>query len=165
VSNHAISVQGVQERVPRVGWIQEDLPGGEGKGKGRLSRLLNRRALRDLLRMPVPDHAQGTEGRRHRLRQYVYGIFGLEYTIELSTRPENSIGTEEMWAIATDGLHKPEGLLYILHAGQGYMKGLGDGRPGLPGLHQLLDLGADLFGDDRPLAALRISAAPCNARL
>jgi threonyl-tRNA synthetase len=35
---------------------------------------------------------------------YVYGIFGLEYSVELSTRPENSIGTAEMWETATSGL-------------------------------------------------------------
>ncbi len=34
----------------------------------------------------------------------VYSTFGFPYKVELSTRPENSIGTDEMWAMATDGL-------------------------------------------------------------
>jgi threonyl-tRNA synthetase len=35
---------------------------------------------------------------------YVYGILGLEYHVELSTRPENSIGTDAMWEVATNSL-------------------------------------------------------------
>ncbi len=57
---------------------------------------------------------------------YVYGIFGLEYTIELSTRPENSIGTDEMWAIATDSLHKAleaKGLPFKINEGDGAFYG------------------------------------------
>ena len=34
----------------------------------------------------------------------VYSRFGFEYHVELSTRPENSIGTDEMWELATNGL-------------------------------------------------------------
>ncbi|MDO5022792.1 MAG: threonine--tRNA ligase [Eubacteriales bacterium] len=38
------------------------------------------------------------------LTNEVYKLFGFEYSVELSTRPENSIGTDEMWQAATDGL-------------------------------------------------------------
>ena len=34
----------------------------------------------------------------------VMGIFGFEYTMELSTRPEKSIGTDEDWERATNAL-------------------------------------------------------------
>ena len=34
----------------------------------------------------------------------VYNMFGFKYHIELSTRPENSMGTDEEWAIAEDAL-------------------------------------------------------------
>ena len=34
----------------------------------------------------------------------MYGTFGLGYHLELSTRPEKSIGTDEQWKMATDGL-------------------------------------------------------------
>ncbi len=34
----------------------------------------------------------------------IYKLFGFEYHVELSTRPENSMGTEEDWEVATDGL-------------------------------------------------------------
>jgi len=38
------------------------------------------------------------------LVEKIYGTFGLEYRFELSTRPEDSIGTDEDWFIATAGL-------------------------------------------------------------
>ena len=39
-----------------------------------------------------------------RLIDSVYNTFGFEYHIELSTRPEDSIGAQEDWDIATDAL-------------------------------------------------------------
>ncbi len=36
--------------------------------------------------------------------QDVMGIFGFEYELEISTRPENSIGTDEQWELATNAL-------------------------------------------------------------
>lgn len=38
------------------------------------------------------------------LTDTIYSTFGLEYRFELSTRPEKSIGSDEDWAIATQGL-------------------------------------------------------------
>lgn len=38
------------------------------------------------------------------LVEEIYDTFGLKYRLELSTRPEKSIGTDEDWAIATNGL-------------------------------------------------------------
>ena len=35
---------------------------------------------------------------------YIYGVFGFHYHIELSTRPDNSMGTAEEWAIAEQAL-------------------------------------------------------------
>ena len=34
----------------------------------------------------------------------IYQIFGFKYNIELSTRPKDSMGTDEQWAAATNGL-------------------------------------------------------------
>lgn len=39
-----------------------------------------------------------------RLIDEVYSRFGFSYTVELSTRPENSIGTDEDWELATTAL-------------------------------------------------------------
>lgn len=53
----------------------------------------------------------------------LYGTFGLKYTLELSTRPEaNTIGTNEEWEIATNGL---KGALD--HTGRKYRMNIGDG--------------------------------------
>lgn len=41
-----------------------------------------------------------------RLIHEVYSKFGFEYFVELSTRPENSIGSEEEWELATDALRQ-----------------------------------------------------------
>jgi len=38
------------------------------------------------------------------LVEEIYSTFGLPYRLELSTRPEKSIGSDEDWAIATAGL-------------------------------------------------------------
>lgn len=56
----------------------------------------------------------------------MYKVFGLEYRIELSTKPEKSMGTEEQWEVATDALisvleHK--GINYKLNPGDGAFYG------------------------------------------
>jgi len=38
------------------------------------------------------------------LAERLYGTFGLGFSLELSTRPEKSIGTDEQWETATQGL-------------------------------------------------------------
>ena len=34
--------------------------------------------------------------------QHIYGLFGFEFHLELSTRPENYLGTIETWDAAED---------------------------------------------------------------
>lgn len=41
-----------------------------------------------------------------RLIDEVYSKFGFKYHVELSTKPENSIGSDEDWEVATNGLKK-----------------------------------------------------------
>ncbi|MBQ9952137.1 MAG: threonine--tRNA ligase [Clostridia bacterium] len=62
----------------------------------------------------------------YRLIDEVYGVFGFRYHVELSTRPENSIGTDEMWALATDGLRgalDDLGVEYVVNEGDGAFYG------------------------------------------
>ncbi|MDO4357912.1 MAG: threonine--tRNA ligase, partial [Clostridia bacterium] len=62
----------------------------------------------------------------YRLIDEVYGVFGFPYHVELSTRPENSIGTDEMWELATDGLRgalDDLGVNYIVNEGDGAFYG------------------------------------------
>lgn len=56
----------------------------------------------------------------------MYATFGLTYTLELSTRPENSIGTDEAWEMATSGLTealKSTGKEYEINEGDGAFYG------------------------------------------
>ena len=39
-----------------------------------------------------------------RLIDEVYSLFGFKYHVELSTRPEDSMGSDEDWEMATEGL-------------------------------------------------------------
>ncbi len=41
-----------------------------------------------------------------RLIDSFFSVFGFKYKLELSTRPENSMGTDEQWETATDALKK-----------------------------------------------------------
>ncbi len=48
----------------------------------------------------IPDEIKNVA----RLIDEVYSSFGFKYHVELSTRPENSIGSDEDWEMATEGL-------------------------------------------------------------
>ena len=56
----------------------------------------------------------------------VYSKFGFEYHVELSTRPEDSMGSDEDWEMATDGLRSALdalGLPYVVNEGDGAFYG------------------------------------------
>jgi len=60
------------------------------------------------------------------LADYIYSVFGFKYHVELSTRPEKSMGTDEQWEIATNGLIealKAKGIDYIVNEGDGAFYG------------------------------------------
>jgi threonyl-tRNA synthetase len=61
-----------------------------------------------------------------RLVERLYGVFGLGFHLELSTRPEKSIGSDEQWEIATNGLRsalEAYGADYQLNEGDGAFYG------------------------------------------
>ena len=61
-----------------------------------------------------------------RLIDSVYSLFGFEYHLELSTRPEDSMGSEEIWETATAALKEAmdeEGLAYQINEGDGAFYG------------------------------------------
>jgi threonyl-tRNA synthetase len=60
------------------------------------------------------------------LIDHFYSIFGFEYHVELSTRPENSMGTDEQWEMATNGLKNAlehKGIDYKINEGDGAFYG------------------------------------------
>ncbi|MBD3360213.1 threonine--tRNA ligase [Candidatus Peregrinibacteria bacterium] len=61
-----------------------------------------------------------------RLFEKMYAKFGFEYMIELSTRPEKSIGSDEMWDLSEKTMHevlKEEKLDYEINEGDGAFYG------------------------------------------
>ncbi len=57
---------------------------------------------------------------------YAMGIFGFAYEVELSTRPEHSIGSDADWGLATNALEaalKDSGMTYEVNAGDGAFYG------------------------------------------
>lgn len=70
----------------------------------------------------VMDEIQGVM----RLIDEVYQKFGFPYEIELSTRPEHSIGSDEDWELATEALEKAVqgmGKSYVINEGDGAFYG------------------------------------------
>ena len=60
------------------------------------------------------------------LIDYVYKIFGFPYHVELSTKPENAMGDDAIWEVATDALRKAlenKGLDYKVNEGDGAFYG------------------------------------------
>jgi threonyl-tRNA synthetase len=60
------------------------------------------------------------------LVDYFYKIFGFNYRVELSTRPENSMGSDEMWEKATNALKEAldiKGIDYKVNEGDGAFYG------------------------------------------
>ncbi|MBQ2725232.1 MAG: threonine--tRNA ligase [Clostridia bacterium] len=73
-------------------------------------------------REQIPDEITGVI----RLIDEVYRKFGFTYTLELSTRPENSMGSDEDWEAAENGLKEALdrlGLPYEINEGDGAFYG------------------------------------------
>ena len=58
--------------------------------------------------------------------QKMYGVFGLEYHVELSTRPQTPMGSDELWEISTNALREAietAGVPYQINEGDGAFYG------------------------------------------
>ena len=74
----------------------------------------------------TPEQIEGEIQKTIDLFDEVYKTFGLTYKAELSTRPENSMGSDEIWESATAALKKAldnRGLDYIINEGDGAFYG------------------------------------------
>jgi len=74
----------------------------------------------------TPDQIQSEIFGVLKLAERIYGTFGLGFLLELSTRPERSIGTDEQWAVATEGLRsalEAYGQEYRINEGDGAFYG------------------------------------------
>ncbi len=120
----------------RRAWSYRDLPIRSGE-LGLVHRHEKSGTLHGLMRVRCftqddahifmrPDQIRDEIKGVYRLIDEVYRVFGFKYTVELSTRPENSIGTDEMWAMATDGLQgalDDLGVQYTINEGDGAFYG------------------------------------------
>lgn len=60
------------------------------------------------------------------LADYIYKVFGFDYYVELSTRPENSMGSDVLWEKATNALRNAlevKELPYVINEGDGAFYG------------------------------------------
>ncbi len=74
----------------------------------------------------APEQIRDEVVRIAQLFDEVYSLFGLPYTIELSTMPEDHIGSEEDWGIATKALADAitgVGKTYVINEGDGAFYG------------------------------------------
>ncbi|MFW6138546.1 MAG: threonine--tRNA ligase [Spirochaetota bacterium] len=89
------------------------------------------------------------------LTERIYSVFGFDYQLELSTRPEKSIGTAEQWETATQGLENA-----LLKVGKRYKVSQGEGafygpkidfhlEDCLGRLHQCATIQLDMFLPER----------------
>ena len=117
-------------------WSYRDLPVRNGE-LGIVHRHEKSGALHGLMRVRcftqddahlymTQEHVKDEIIGVYKLSQLIYKTFGFEYKVELSTMPEDHIGTEEMWEVATAGLRDALEELkvpYILNEGDGAFYG------------------------------------------
>ena len=74
----------------------------------------------------LPDQVESEVAGVIELMDQFYSVFGFDYRVELSTRPEKAMGTAEMWDKATDILEKvlvEKNIDYRLNEGDGAFYG------------------------------------------
>lgn len=74
----------------------------------------------------LPSQIKGEVARVMELTDRIYNVFGFDYHVELSTRPEKAMGSQEMWDIATNALREvldERGMKYVVNEGDGAFYG------------------------------------------
>lgn len=109
-------------RVGELGLVHRHEKSGTLHGLMRVRCLTQDDAHIFMMEEQIPSEIEGVI----RLIDEVYSKFGFKYHVELSTRPENSIGSDEEWEVATNGLKAAldaSGLPYVVNAGDGAFYG------------------------------------------
>lgn len=89
-------------RMAELGLVHRNELRGTLHGLFRVRCLTQDDAHIFMRREQIPDEITGVI----RLIDEIYRKFGFTYKLELSTRPENSMGSDEDWDAATDGLRE-----------------------------------------------------------
>ncbi|MCT4508783.1 MAG: threonine--tRNA ligase [Tepidibacter sp.] len=109
-------------RVAELGRVHRHELSGALHGLMRVRAFTQDDAHIFMLPEQIKDEIKGVA----KLIDEVYKTFGFKYHVELSTRPEGSIGTDEEWEVAENGLREALeelGLDYKLNEGDGAFYG------------------------------------------
>ncbi|MCD8286882.1 MAG: threonine--tRNA ligase [Clostridia bacterium] len=109
-------------RIAEMGLVHRHEKSGQLHGLFRVRCFTQDDAHIFMLPEQITDEIKGVV----RLADTIYKQFGFEYKVELSTRPENSMGTQEEWDMATDALKQAldeMGLEYQINEGDGAFYG------------------------------------------
>ncbi|MCD8307921.1 MAG: threonine--tRNA ligase [Clostridia bacterium] len=109
-------------RMAEMGLVHRHEKSGQLHGLFRVRCFTQDDAHIFMLPEQITDEIKGVV----RLADTIYKQFGFEYKVELSTRPEDSMGTQEEWDMATDALKlalDEMGLEYQINEGDGAFYG------------------------------------------
>ncbi len=109
-------------RMAEMGLVHRHEKSGQLHGLFRVRCFTQDDAHIFMLPEQITDEIKGVV----RLTDTIYKQFGFKYKVELSTRPEDSMGTEEEWNLATDALRKALdelGIEYEINEGDGAFYG------------------------------------------
>ena len=105
-------------RVGELGLVHRHELSGALHGLMRVRNFTQDDAHIFMLPEQIKDEIKGVV----RLIDEVYSVFGFKYHVELSTRPENSMGSDEEWNRATEALREA-----LIELGYDYKVNEGDG--------------------------------------
>ena len=109
-------------RLAELGLVHRPEKSGELHGLMRVREFTQDDAHIFMAEEQVMDEIQKVA----KLIDMVYAKFGFPYYVELSTRPENSIGSEKEWELATQALQNAMdsmGISYVINEGDGAFYG------------------------------------------
>ncbi|MBW7475368.1 threonine--tRNA ligase [Paenibacillus oenotherae] len=109
-------------RLAEFGQVHRHEPSGALNGMMRVRTFCQDDAHLFVLPEQIEEEISGVIG----WIDYIYQVFGFEYRIELSTRPEDSMGSEELWNKAEQSLQNvldKRGIEYRINEGDGAFYG------------------------------------------
>ncbi|MBE7101184.1 MAG: threonine--tRNA ligase [Clostridiales bacterium] len=120
--NEPHSYKDLPIRMGELGIVHRHEKSGQLHGLFRVRCFTQDDAHIFMTRDQIKDEIKGVV----RLINEVYTLFGFKYHVELSTRPENSMGSDEDWEVATESLRSALndlGLNYVVNEGDGAFYG------------------------------------------
>ncbi len=109
-------------RVGELGLVHRHEKSGQLHGLMRVRCFTQDDAHIFMMPEQIKDEIKGVAA----LIDQVYSLFGFQYHVELSTRPEDSMGSDEDWEMATSALRgalDELGLSYVVNEGDGAFYG------------------------------------------